>query len=94
MNRSTARPLLWLAALLAVYLCAPFIASVPQLGAADWPNVDWQAVWSAVGISAASASVASLVILLGGGTKKRQPRDIALAHERWADYKQRKTREK
>jgi len=65
-NRSTARPLLWLAALLAVYLCAPFIASVPQLGAADWPNVDWQAVWSAVGISAASASVASLVILLGG----------------------------
>lgn len=35
----------------------------------------------------------TLVILLGGGTKKRQPRDIALAHERWADYKQRKTRE-
>lgn len=35
-----------------------------------------------------------LVILLGGGTKKRQPRDIALAHERWADYKQRKTQEK
>ncbi len=65
-KRSTARPLLWLAALLAVYLCAPFIASVPQLGAADWPNVDWQAVWSAVGVSAASASVASFVILLGG----------------------------
>ena len=36
----------------------------------------------------------AIVILLGGGTKKRQPRDIALAHERWADYKQRKTREK
>lgn len=36
----------------------------------------------------------TLVILLGGGTQKRQPRDIALAHERWADYKPRKTKEK
>jgi putative addiction module killer protein len=36
----------------------------------------------------------TIVILLGGGTKKRQPRYIALAHERWADYKQRKIREK
>ena len=36
----------------------------------------------------------TLVILLGGGTKKRQPHDIALAHERWADYKQQKTKEK
>ncbi|WNC94097.1 ATP-binding cassette domain-containing protein [Paraburkholderia sp. FT54] len=66
MKRTAARPLLWLAALLAAYLCAPFIASVPQLGAADWANVDWRATWSAVGVSAASASVASLVILLGG----------------------------
>lgn len=66
MKRTPARPLLWLAALLAVYLCAPFIASVPQLGAADWANVDWRATWSAVGISAASASVAALAILLGG----------------------------
>ena len=65
-KRPTAQPLLWLAALLAVYLCAPFIASVPQLGAADWANVDWRATWSAVGVSAGSASVASLVILLGG----------------------------
>ncbi len=31
-----------------------------------------------------------LVILLGGGTKKRQQRDIALARERWTDYKRRK----
>ncbi|HEY2608698.1 MAG TPA: ATP-binding cassette domain-containing protein [Paraburkholderia sp.] len=66
MKRAAARPLLWLAALLAVYLCAPFVASVPQLGAADWANVDWRATWSAVGVSAASAAVASLVILLGG----------------------------
>jgi putative component of toxin-antitoxin plasmid stabilization module len=33
------------------------------------------------------------VILLAGGTKKRQARDIANAHERWADYKKRKTQE-
>ena len=66
MERVAARPLFWLAALLAAYLCAPFIASVPQLGAADWANVDWHTTWSAVGVSAASASVAALVILIGG----------------------------
>lgn len=31
-----------------------------------------------------------LVILLGGGTKKRQQREIATAIELWQDYKQRK----
>ena len=31
-----------------------------------------------------------LVILLAGGTKKRQQRDIETAKARWADYKQRK----
>jgi putative addiction module killer protein len=31
-----------------------------------------------------------LVLLLGGGTKRRQQRDIADAQGRWADYKQRK----
>jgi len=36
----------------------------------------------------------AVVILLGGGTKKRQDRDIATARERWADYKKRKTQEK
>ncbi len=31
-----------------------------------------------------------IVILLGGGSKKGQDRDIFLAHDRWADYKRRK----
>jgi len=66
MTRTPARPLLWLAALLAVYLCAPFVASLPEIGRADWANVDWRAAWSAVGVSVASASVATLVILTGG----------------------------
>ncbi|WP_343663954.1 ATP-binding cassette domain-containing protein [Paraburkholderia tropica] len=61
-----ARPLWWLGALLAVYLCAPFLASIPQIGQADWAGVDWHQTWSAVAVSAASASVASLVILVGG----------------------------
>lgn len=34
-----------------------------------------------------------LVILLGGGSKKRQQRDIEDAQGRWADYKARRRRE-
>ena len=34
-----------------------------------------------------------LVILLGGGTKKRQPEDIRRAQALWADYKRRKKKE-
>lgn len=36
----------------------------------------------------------TLVILVGGGTKKRQQADIATAQERWTAYKRRKTQEK
>jgi putative addiction module killer protein len=35
----------------------------------------------------------TLLILLGGGTKQRQQRDIEDARRRWADYRQRKQRE-
>jgi len=35
-----------------------------------------------------------LVILLGGGTKKRQQEDISTALTRWQDYKQRKGTER
>ena len=34
-----------------------------------------------------------LVILLGGGTKKGQQRDISAAVARWRDYKERKAKE-
>jgi putative addiction module killer protein len=33
----------------------------------------------------------TIVVLLCGGTKKRQGRDIAVAKMRWADYKARKS---
>ena len=36
----------------------------------------------------------AVVLVLGGGTKKHQDRDIATARERWADYKKRKAQEK
>ncbi len=32
-----------------------------------------------------------IVILLGGGTKKRQSRDIEVAQDHWKQYKKRKT---
>lgn len=32
----------------------------------------------------------ALVVLLAGGTKKRQQQDIQIAKERWQDYKKRK----
>ncbi len=34
-----------------------------------------------------------LIILLGGGTKQRQQRDIETARELWREYKQRKRQE-
>ena len=34
-----------------------------------------------------------LIILIGGGIKKRQNKDIQTARECWADYKHRKKRE-
>jgi putative addiction module killer protein len=35
----------------------------------------------------------TIVILLGGGTKKRQNEDILAARKCWVDYKERKVRE-
>lgn len=36
----------------------------------------------------------TLVILLGGGTKKRQSRDIEIAQDHWKNYKRRKRKQK
>ncbi len=35
-----------------------------------------------------------IIILLGGGTKKKQSVDIKKAHELWKDYKRRKNKDK
>src|SRR4030095_5768368 len=35
----------------------------------------------------------TLLILLAGGTKKRQEQDVKIAAERWQDYRQRKKKE-
>ncbi len=35
----------------------------------------------------------TLIILLGGGTKKRQQKDIEAARDLWREYKQRKRQE-
>jgi putative addiction module killer protein len=36
----------------------------------------------------------TLVILVAGGSKKRQHDDVQTAHDRWKDYKRRKLQEK
>jgi len=38
----------------------------------------------------AAAKIAVALILLAGGTKKRQQKDIEVAQVRWEDYEQRK----
>ena len=35
----------------------------------------------------------TLIIRLGGGTKKRQQKDIVIAQDLWREYKQRKRQE-
>ncbi|HTJ93595.1 MAG TPA: molybdenum ABC transporter permease, partial [Pararobbsia sp.] len=60
------RPLWWLGALLAVYLIAPLVTVVPQLAAADWTALRQPALWSATQVSFLSATLATLLIGLGG----------------------------
>lgn len=62
----TPAPLPWLGALLALYLVAPLLAGLPQIFLADWHSVDAQALLSATAVSVASATLATLLIALGG----------------------------
>ena len=66
MRRPLPAPLAWLAGLLAVYLIAPFVAGMTQLGLADWRSVDWQSLASACVVSLTSATLATLLVALGG----------------------------
>ncbi|CAM2151563.1 molybdate transport system permease protein [Pararobbsia alpina] len=60
------RPLWWLGALLAIYLIAPLVTVVPQLALADWTALRQHALWDATQVSFASATLATLLIGLGG----------------------------
>jgi ABC-type nitrate/sulfonate/bicarbonate transport system ATPase subunit/ABC-type sulfate transport system permease component len=65
-TRHLPAPLPWLAGLLAVYLLGPFLAGVPQIWFADWHSVDVSALTRACTVSVTSATLASVLIALGG----------------------------
>jgi molybdate transport system permease protein len=65
-TRRVAKPLPWLAGLLAIYLIAPLVAGAQQLGLADWNSVETDALLHACLISIASATVATVLIAIGG----------------------------
>ncbi len=59
--------LIWgLAGLLAIYLAAPFGAGVAHLGSADWAGADVAGLARATAVSVASASLATVLVALGG----------------------------
>lgn len=66
MKQGLPAPLAALAALLAIYLIAPFAAGIRQLGLADWSSVDTTALLDAAAVSAASATVATFLIAICG----------------------------
>ena len=66
MSRRNAAPLGWLALLLAAYLCAPLLSALPQIGTSDWRGMDVPTLGRALLVSVASASVATVLIGLGG----------------------------
>jgi molybdate transport system permease protein len=65
-TRRVPAPLSGLAALLALYLVAPLVAGIAQGRWADWHDIDSRALLDASAVSVASASVATLLIALGG----------------------------
>jgi ABC-type Fe3+/spermidine/putrescine transport system ATPase subunit/ABC-type sulfate transport system permease component len=65
-RRRLPAPLPWLGALLAIYLCAPFVAAIQQAGLADWHSVNGIALWRALAVSLGSATLSVALILIGG----------------------------
>jgi ABC-type Fe3+/spermidine/putrescine transport system ATPase subunit/ABC-type sulfate transport system permease component len=65
-RRRLPAPLPWLGALLAIYLCAPFLAAIQQAGLADWRSVNATALWRALAVSLSSATLSVALILIGG----------------------------
>jgi ABC-type Fe3+/spermidine/putrescine transport system ATPase subunit/ABC-type sulfate transport system permease component len=65
-TRRVPAPLGALAALLALYLLAPLVVGIAQGGWADWHDIDARALLDACAVSVASASVATLLIAIGG----------------------------
>jgi molybdate transport system permease protein len=65
-TRRVAAPLPWLAGLLTIYLVAPLVAGVQQIGLADWSSVDAGALFHSCVISITSATAATAIIALGG----------------------------
>ena len=55
-----------LAGLLALYLAAPFLAGLTQLGAADWSGADRPALLHALAVSVGTATAATSLIAAGG----------------------------
>ncbi len=66
MTRQPYPALPWLAGLLALYLVAPFIAGLGQVGLADWTGVAWDGLLRAAAVSVGSASLATALVALGG----------------------------
>ena len=55
-----------LAGLLAIYLAAPFVAGLGQVGLAGWRDVDWTGLADAGAVSVGSATIATALVALGG----------------------------
>lgn len=66
MRRRAPAALSWLGALLAIYLIAPLAAGLAQADRADWRSVDASALLRASAVSVATASIATIIIALGG----------------------------
>ncbi|SDV46655.1 ATP-binding cassette domain-containing protein [Chitinasiproducens palmae] len=60
------RALRALAVLLAAYLLAPLLAALPALGSADWHVLSDRALWQAALVSFGGATLATVLIALGG----------------------------